>query len=117
MYAYIAGPTNADMPRVTVGSKVRVRNKKSDGIVMFIGFTSFINNENIIWYGVKLDKSNGNNNGTIAERKYFSCKDKYGTFVRQNSFTIIDPAPQIMDIEEKPLKTKVNQLYMYTFWL
>ena len=101
------------MPRVTVGSKVRVRNKKSDGTVMFIGETSFINNENIIWYGVKLDKSNGNNNGTIAERKYFECKDKYGTFVRQNSFTIIDQTPQITEVEQQPLKKKVSQIHVF----
>ena len=102
------------MPRVTVGSKVRVASKKSDGTIMFVGETSFINNENIIWYGIKLDKSNGNNNGTIAGRKYFECKNKYGTFARQNSFEIIDATPPIKDVDAKTV-TKVNQIYTYLY--
>lgn len=36
------------------------------------------------WVGVVLDDDSGKNNGEVQGKKYFSCPDNYGIFVRPN---------------------------------
>ncbi len=36
------------------------------------------------WIGVTLDEAKGKNNGTVQGKKYFSCEDNHGIFVRQS---------------------------------
>lgn len=80
------GPNSGNSPRVTVGSKVHVNSKQCNGSIMFIGPTDF---KEGIWYGVKLDKPNGKNNGSAKGRKYFRCKDKHGTFVQASQISLL----------------------------
>ena len=77
---------NTDTPRVTVGSKVNVPKYETNGIIKFIGSTTF---KAGIWYGIQLEKANGKNNGTVKDRAYFKCDTNYGVFVKQNGFQII----------------------------
>ena len=97
----IAVGKNEDYPRVSIGSLVNVTSEKSEGTIEFIGPASFGTFKSklmgkfkskegaIIWYGIKLNKKNGNNNGTVNGRKYFECKEKHGIFVKQNEFDIV----------------------------
>jgi len=35
------------------------------------------------WIGVALDEAKGKNNGTVQGKRYFTCEDNHGIFVRQ----------------------------------
>ena len=35
------------------------------------------------WIGVALDESKGKNNGTVQGKRYFTCEENHGIFVRQ----------------------------------
>ena len=51
------------------------------GICQFIGQTSFAKG---IWVGMKIENGKGNTNGTVYGRKYFTCREGKGLFVRPN---------------------------------
>ena len=36
------------------------------------------------WIGVALDDAKGKNNGTVQGKRYFTCDDNHGIFVRQS---------------------------------
>ena len=36
------------------------------------------------WIGVVLDDAKGKNNGSVQGKKYFTCEDNHGIFVRQS---------------------------------
>ena len=42
------------------------------------------------WIGVILDEANGKNNGTVQGKKYFSCDDNHGMFVRQTQVLCVN---------------------------
>ena len=67
--------------RLNVGDKIYIKKFDCNGIVRFIGETEF---KSGIWYGIQLEKQKGKNNGTIKNRKYFVCKQKYGIFIKCN---------------------------------
>ena len=35
------------------------------------------------WIGVALDEAKGKNNGTVQGKRYFTCEENHGIFVRQ----------------------------------
>jgi len=59
--------------RVIVSSSLGTKK----GILRFLGNTSFADGE---WAGVELDQPIGKNDGSVAGRRYFDCRDKYGLF-------------------------------------
>jgi len=36
------------------------------------------------WIGVALDEAKGKNNGTVQGKRYFTCEENHGIFVRQS---------------------------------
>ena len=94
---------NADAPRVTVGDKVTVSKAKCKGTIRFIG-TPYSVKDSGIFYGLELEKPKGKNNGTVKGRWYFTCKDKYGTFVQASGISI-DGAKT----EDAPKKKKTGK--------
>ena len=36
------------------------------------------------WTGVALDDAKGKNNGTVQGKRYFTCEENHGIFVRQS---------------------------------
>jgi len=73
-----------DLPRVTVGDKVKVLGK-GDGTIRYIGTPKF---KPGIWYGIELESPNGKNNGTVDKHQYFQCTDKHGSFVQVESLQL-----------------------------
>ncbi|ELT87631.1 hypothetical protein CAPTEDRAFT_110419 [Capitella teleta] len=71
----------AEGKAVRIGTLVEVIGKGFVGTVAYVGTTLFSSGK---WVGVVLEEANGKNNGTVQGKKYFSCKDKHGIFVRQS---------------------------------
>lgn len=59
------------------------------------------------WIGVILDEPKGKNNGTVQGKRYFSCDDNHGIFVRQS---------QVMSQEEKITYRTINQNDLMYYW-
>lgn len=68
-----------------VGSRVEVIGKGHRGTVAYVGATLFATGK---WVGVILDEAKGKNDGTVQGRKYFTCDEGHGIFVRQSQVLI-----------------------------
>ncbi|XP_039524838.1 dynactin subunit 1a isoform X3 [Pimephales promelas] len=72
---------------VKVGSQVEVIGKGQRGSVAYIGATLFASGK---WVGVILDEPKGKNDGTVQGKRYFTCEENHGIFVRQSQIQLID---------------------------
>ncbi|MBN3313923.1 DCTN1 protein, partial [Atractosteus spatula] len=72
---------------VKVGSRVEVIGKGYRGTVAYIGATLFATGR---WVGVVLDEAKGKNDGTVQGKKYFTCEENHGIFVRQSQIQMVD---------------------------
>ncbi|XP_027857393.1 dynactin subunit 1-like isoform X8 [Xiphophorus couchianus] len=70
-----------------VGSLVEVIGKGQRGTVAYIGNTLFASGK---WVGVILDEPKGKNDGTVQGKRYFTCQENYGIFVRQSQIQLVD---------------------------
>uniref|UniRef100_A0A8C7IUC1 Dynactin subunit 1 n=1 Tax=Oncorhynchus kisutch TaxID=8019 RepID=A0A8C7IUC1_ONCKI len=70
-----------------VGSRVEVIGKGHRGTVAYIGATLFSTGK---WVGVILDESKGKNDGTVQGKRYFTCHENHGIFVRQSQIQLVD---------------------------
>eukprot|EP01064_Diplonema_japonicum_P010144 TRINITY_DN17493_c0_g1_i1.p1 TRINITY_DN17493_c0_g1~~TRINITY_DN17493_c0_g1_i1.p1 ORF type:complete len:1180 (+),score=256.78 TRINITY_DN17493_c0_g1_i1:41-3580(+) len=77
---------------IEVGCKVAAETKDGTkyGIARFVGSTYFAPGK---WVGVELDSPDGKNDGTVQERRYFSCEKNHGIFVKIESCTAVTKAP------------------------
>lgn len=76
-----------------VGSRVEVIGKGYRGTVAYVGATLFATGK---WVGVILDESKGKNDGTVQGRKYFTCEENHGIFVRQSQVSVpLGASPQM----------------------
>ncbi|XP_034432649.1 dynactin subunit 1 isoform X12 [Hippoglossus hippoglossus] len=72
---------------VKVGSPVEVIGKGQRGTVAYIGNTLFASGK---WVGVILDEGKGKNDGTVQGKRYFTCEENHGIFVRQSQIQVVD---------------------------
>ncbi|KAM9355336.1 dynactin subunit 1 isoform 2-T2 [Pholidichthys leucotaenia] len=72
---------------VKVGSLVEVIGKGHRGTVAYIGTTLFASGK---WVGVILDEPKGKNDGTVQGKRYFTCEENHGIFVRQSQIQLVD---------------------------
>ncbi|XP_036006383.1 dynactin subunit 1 isoform X5 [Fundulus heteroclitus] len=72
---------------VKVGSLVEVIGKGQRGTVAYIGTTLFASGK---WVGVILDEPKGKNDGTVQGKRYFTCEENHGIFVRQSQIQLVD---------------------------
>ncbi|XP_048827520.1 dynactin subunit 1-like isoform X2 [Brienomyrus brachyistius] len=79
---------------VKVGSVVEVIGKGHRGTVAYVGATLFATGK---WVGVILDEPKGKNDGTVQGKRYFTCDENCGIFVRQSQLQLVedssDPTP------------------------
>ncbi|KAE8290399.1 Dynactin subunit 1 [Larimichthys crocea] len=105
---------------VKVGSLVEVIGKGQRGTVAYIGNTLFASGK---WVGVILDEAKGKNDGTVQGKRYFTCEENHGIFVRQSQIQLVDdgadttspetPEPGTgkvprREIQETPKSTKLQ---------
>jgi hypothetical protein len=72
---------------LVVGESVRISPESKVGVIAYVGKTHFASG---IWVGVVLDAPTGKNDGSVNGTVYFSCKPKYGIFVKPEKLKI-DP--------------------------
>ncbi|XP_040849600.1 dynactin subunit 1 isoform X1 [Ochotona curzoniae] len=70
-----------------VGSRVEVIGKGHRGTVAYVGATLFATGK---WVGVILDEAKGKNDGTVQGRRYFTCEEGHGIFVRQSQIQVFE---------------------------
>ncbi|KAM5193866.1 dynactin subunit 1 [Mantella aurantiaca] len=88
-----------------VGTRVEVIGKGHRGTVAFVGATLFATGK---WVGVILDEAKGKNDGTVQGRKYFTCEENHGIFVRQSQIQVVEDGADTTSPETpEPAATKV----------
>ncbi|XP_072262843.1 dynactin subunit 1 isoform X2 [Pyxicephalus adspersus] len=88
-----------------VGTRVEVIGKGHRGTVAFVGATLFATGK---WVGVILDEAKGKNDGTVQGRKYFTCEENHGIFVRQSQIQVVEDGADTTSPETpEPTSTKV----------
>ncbi|XP_077395520.1 dynactin subunit 1 isoform X4 [Festucalex cinctus] len=88
-----------------VGSLVEVIGKGQRGTVAYVGTTLFASGK---WVGVILDEAKGKNDGTVQGKRYFTCEDGRGIFVRQSQIQLVDDGADTTSPETpEPSATKV----------
>ncbi|XP_069374713.1 dynactin subunit 1 isoform X15 [Paralichthys olivaceus] len=70
-----------------IGSTVEVTGKGQRGTVAYIGATLFASGK---WVGVILDEPKGKNDGTVQGKRYFTCEENHGIFVRQSQLQVVE---------------------------
>ncbi|XP_067884131.1 dynactin subunit 1-like isoform X3 [Heterodontus francisci] len=100
----MSGETGAGKP-LKVGSRVEVIGKGHRGTVAYVGATMFASGK---WVGVILDDAKGKNDGTVQGKRYFTCEDSHGIFVRQSQIQIVDDADTTSpETPQEPSSSKV----------
>jgi dynactin 1 len=91
---------------VAVGNRVSTTN--GVGVVKFVGTTLFASGK---WIGIELDSPVGKHNGTVQGKSYFTCRDRYGIFVRPVAVKLIDVSPRkSMDESSRTVNKVVSVL-------
>ncbi|KAM3857819.1 dynactin subunit 1-like [Diretmus argenteus] len=80
------GTVEAGKP-AKVGSVVEVIGKGQRGTVAYVGATLFASGK---WVGVILDEAKGKNDGTVQGKRYFTCEENHGIFVRQSQLQVVE---------------------------
>ncbi|TKS92713.1 Dynactin subunit 1 [Collichthys lucidus] len=81
-----AGTVESNKPP-KIGSVVEVIGKGQRGTVAYIGATLFASGK---WVGVILNEPKGKNDGTVQGKRYFTCEENHGIFVRQSQIQVVD---------------------------
>ncbi|XP_013908166.1 PREDICTED: CAP-Gly domain-containing linker protein 4 isoform X2 [Thamnophis sirtalis] len=77
--------TSTDAPvKLHEGSQVLLTSSSEMGTIRYIGPTTFAPG---IWLGLELRSAKGKNDGSVGEKRYFTCKPKYGVLVRPSRVT------------------------------
>uniref|UniRef100_A0A671SG22 Dynactin subunit 1 n=2 Tax=Sinocyclocheilus anshuiensis TaxID=1608454 RepID=A0A671SG22_9TELE len=84
---------------VKVRSLVEVIGKGQRGTVAYIGATLFASGK---WVGVILDEPKGKNDGTVQGKRYFTCEENHGIFVRQSQIQLMDEGGSSATSPETP---------------
>ena len=81
-------PGEESVVGMAVGNRCEVAPGGRRGEVMYIGTVKEIAPGH--WIGVKFDEPSGKNDGSIKEKRYFTCMPRYGGFIRPENVTVGD---------------------------
>ncbi|XP_011311127.1 kinesin-like protein KIF13B isoform X5 [Fopius arisanus] len=70
---------------IVLGESVMVRPYSYCGVIAYIGGTDFASGT---WIGVELDAPTGKNDGAVNGHRYFTCRPKYGIFVKVDKLVL-----------------------------
>uniref|UniRef100_A0A4W4GL75 Dynactin subunit 1 n=1 Tax=Electrophorus electricus TaxID=8005 RepID=A0A4W4GL75_ELEEL len=102
---------------VKVGSLVEVIGKGHRGTVAYIGTTLFASGK---WVGVILEEPKGKNDGTVQGKRYFTCLENHGIFVRQSQIQLVDDgaetSPDTPDAATSKVLKRGEFTYMLCMW-
>ncbi|XP_072434537.1 LOW QUALITY PROTEIN: dynactin subunit 1-like [Chiloscyllium punctatum] len=105
----MSGEAGAGKP-LKVGSRVEVIGKGHRGTVAYVGATMFASGK---WVGVILDDAKGKNDGTVQGKRYFTCEENHGIFVRQSQIQVVeDSADTTPETPQDPSSSKVPKREM-----
>jgi len=91
--------------QLQVGNVVLLK-KRGLGIVRYVG-PLHCDDQEVTWLGVELQSKDGKNDGSVQNKKYFSCAPNHGVFVRQVKRKI-DPGELLAKIAK--LKKENDQI-------
>ena len=84
---------------IPVGSRCEVESTEPGlqkrGTVRYVGPTEF-GGTGGIWVGIEYDEPMGKNDGSVEGKRYFTCRPKFGVFVRPEKvrvgdYPVVDP--------------------------
>uniref|UniRef100_A0A7N8XFY0 Dynactin subunit 1 n=1 Tax=Mastacembelus armatus TaxID=205130 RepID=A0A7N8XFY0_9TELE len=95
--------------KTKLNSCLEVTGKGQRGTVAYIGATLFASGK---WVGVILDEPKGKNDGTVQGKRYFTCEENHGIFVRQSQVSHRNVFDAMMNVccEEESLRAQVKDL-------
>uniref|UniRef100_A0A4W4GKG1 Dynactin subunit 1 n=1 Tax=Electrophorus electricus TaxID=8005 RepID=A0A4W4GKG1_ELEEL len=99
---------------VKVGSLVEVIGKGHRGTVAYIGTTLFASGK---WVGVILEEPKGKNDGTVQGKRYFTCLENHGIFVRQSQIQLVDDGAETSPDTPDAATSKVLKRGEFTYML
>ncbi|KAL8625698.1 hypothetical protein ACOMHN_043973 [Nucella lapillus] len=71
--------SNESLDTISWGAVSEKLDRKAQGTVRYIGTTDFADG---MWIGVELRTAKGKNDGSVQERRYFTCRPHHGLLVR-----------------------------------
>ncbi|CAG9861626.1 unnamed protein product [Phyllotreta striolata] len=87
--------------QMTVGCRCKVSVQSAPDRLGTVMYTGRVEGLAGFWVGVKYDEPLGKNNGTLKDKKYFECPDKYGAFVKPQNVTTGDFPEEDYDLNEE----------------
>lgn len=86
---------------MTVGARCKVSVQSAPDRLGTVMYTGIVEGLPGYWIGVKYDEPLGKNNGTLKDKQYFECPDKYGAFVKPHNVTVGDFPEEDYDLNEE----------------
>uniref|UniRef100_A0A671P0L4 Dynactin subunit 1 n=2 Tax=Sinocyclocheilus anshuiensis TaxID=1608454 RepID=A0A671P0L4_9TELE len=105
LITYIRMSSDGGGRPVKVGSLVEVIGKGQRGTVAYIGATLFASGK---WVGVILDEPKGKNDGTVQGKRYFTCEENHGIFVRQSQVRICQAGHVIELVKQDVIRLRIT---------
>ncbi|XP_021247469.1 CAP-Gly domain-containing linker protein 4 isoform X2 [Numida meleagris] len=76
--------TTEALVKLHEGSQVLLTSSNEMGTIRYIGPTDFAPG---VWLGLELRSAKGKNDGSVGEKRYFTCKQNHGVLVRPSRVT------------------------------